>query len=90
MMIRAQLCRFAITAEKPEWNESECPIDFNSEETGKADGSNHVLLRCPLLSRLNAQLQAKTRAVLMPFTGGERRVQTAKPSSLFSQLFTVG
>jgi len=36
MMIRAQLCRFAITAEKPEWNESECPIDFNFEETGKA------------------------------------------------------
>jgi len=36
MMTRAQLFRFAITAEKPEWNESECPIDFNSAETGKA------------------------------------------------------
>jgi len=33
----------AITAEKPEWNESECPIDFNSAETGKAGGSNHSL-----------------------------------------------
>jgi hypothetical protein len=35
MRIRAQLCRFAITAEMPEWNEIECPIDFNSAVTGK-------------------------------------------------------
>jgi hypothetical protein len=34
MMIRAQFCLLAITAEMPEWNEIVCPKDFSSAETG--------------------------------------------------------
>jgi hypothetical protein len=51
MRIRAQLCRFAITAEMPEWNEIECPMDFNSADTGRSVSNPHSLA--------NAELQPK-------------------------------
>jgi hypothetical protein len=59
MRIRAQLCRFAIAAEMPEWNEIECPIDFNSAETGKVPS--------PITFSCERRTPIKIGAVRMPF-----------------------